>query len=135
MSEPQTRQQVVRRRWAASSLSVLASLLMVFWWATHTTRYEIDRTVTVTAPTSEKSAPEVYAPGYVPEVVYSEVRTPCRDRDPLKRAMFGDLHIHTALSGDAYADGTRVFPVDALRFARGEAIDLPAVAGDRKSVV
>ncbi|MEL7481894.1 MAG: DUF3604 domain-containing protein [Pseudomonadota bacterium] len=83
----------------------------------------------MTAPTSEKSAPEVYAPGYVPEVVYSEVRTPCRDRDPLKQAMFGDLHIHTALSGDAYADGTRVFPVDALRFARGEAIDLPAVAG------
>lgn len=44
-------------------------------------------------------------------------------RDPLKQAYYGDLHVHTAWSLDAFAFGVRVTPKDAYRFARGEAID------------
>jgi hypothetical protein len=52
-------------------------------------------------------------------------RAACTDRDPERKAFFGDLHVHTANSFDAYLFGTRGTPEDAYRFARGEPIALP----------
>jgi len=43
--------------------------------------------------------------------------------NPLKNAYFGDLHVHTKNSFDAYITGTRTTADDAYRFAKGEAID------------
>ena len=44
--------------------------------------------------------------------------------NPDRQAYFGDLHLHTALSFDAYTlMSSRVGPEDAYRFARGEPID------------
>lgn len=40
-----------------------------------------------------------------------------------KRAYFGDLHLHTALSFDAYLFNTNTLPEDSYRFARGEAVN------------
>jgi hypothetical protein len=40
---------------------------------------------------------------------------------PLK-PLWGDTHLHTANSSDAFALGARLGPEDALRFARGEAV-------------
>ena len=51
----------------------------------------------------------------------------CPDRDPQRRAFFGDLHIHTALSADAFVMSTRNRPDDAYRFARGEEISIRAL--------
>jgi hypothetical protein len=48
----------------------------------------------------------------------------CAHRDPLRRAFFGDLHVHTRHSLDASTQGTRTSPRDAYRFARGEEIGL-----------
>ena len=52
-------------------------------------------------------------------------RAPCAQRDPNRRALFGDLHVHTGFSMDAWVQGTLVGPDDAYRFARGQAIGLP----------
>lgn len=43
-------------------------------------------------------------------------------RNPLKEAYFGDLHIHTGMSLDAYTGGIRTTPEEAYRFAKGETI-------------
>ncbi|MEM6416131.1 MAG: DUF3604 domain-containing protein, partial [Pseudomonadota bacterium] len=43
-----------------------------------------------------------------------------------RNAYFGDLHVHTALSFDAYAFGATASPSDAYRYAKGEAIDHPS---------
>ena len=43
-----------------------------------------------------------------------------------RTAFFGDLHVHTTYSFDAYAFGTLATPYDAYRYARGEAIEHPA---------
>ena len=40
-----------------------------------------------------------------------------------RRALFGDLHVHTANSFDAYSFGVRATLDDAYRYARGEAIE------------
>ncbi len=45
---------------------------------------------------------------------------------PRRNAYFGDLHVHTRYSFDAYAFGTVATPYDAYRFAKGEAIKHPA---------
>jgi hypothetical protein len=43
-----------------------------------------------------------------------------------RKAYFGDLHVHTTYSFDAYAFGTLATPYDAYRYARGESIKHPA---------
>ena len=46
--------------------------------------------------------------------------------NPLRNAYFGDLHVHTMLSVDAYLWGSRATPDDAYEFAKGAAIPHPA---------
>ena len=47
--------------------------------------------------------------------------------NPDRSAFFGDLHVHTTYSFDAYVMGTLATPYDAYRFAKGQAI--PHAAG------
>lgn len=42
--------------------------------------------------------------------------------NPLNNVYFGEQHLHTANSPDAFAMGTRNTPDDAYRFCKGEAI-------------
>ncbi len=56
---------------------------------------------------------------------YTEVRAACTQHDPLRRAFFGDLHIHTTLSFDAHAFDVKTTPAQAYGFAQGAAVSLP----------
>jgi hypothetical protein len=66
------------------------------------------------------------------EANYVETREPCADRDPLRRAFFGDLHVHTTFSFDAHVFDVRTTPDDAYRFARGEPVQLPPLDANGK---
>jgi hypothetical protein len=46
-------------------------------------------------------------------------------KNSLRNAYFGDLHVHTSYSLDAYAYGTRNDPRSAYRYGRGEEVTLP----------
>ena len=51
----------------------------------------------------------------------------CPGYEPgVKQVFWGDLHVHTAYSLDAYGYGTIRTPADAYRFAKGYAVDTPA---------
>ncbi len=43
---------------------------------------------------------------------------------PMKEAWFGEQHIHTAYSLDAFLGGTRITPFDAYRFAKGAEVEV-----------
>jgi hypothetical protein len=53
------------------------------------------------------------------------VAQPCADRQPLRRALWGDLHVHTSYSSDAWGFGLRLMPEDAYRYAFGDTVHLP----------
>jgi hypothetical protein len=55
----------------------------------------------------------------------TEAREPCADSDPLRRPLFGDLHVHSRYSFDSYISSQRNDPGDAYRYAKGEMIRLP----------
>jgi len=107
-------------------LTVLAGLYVVLSGITH---YSIDKSFELAPLSSKKSNPEAYAFGYQPKLIYTETRAPCREQYPTKKAMWGDLHIHTALSADAYPDGTRTYPKDVYDFAKGREIPIPTPDG------
>jgi hypothetical protein len=59
-----------------------------------------------TKPTPKAASASAHLPGYNPD----------------RNAYFGDLHVHTGLSFDAYIFNVRATPDDAYRFAKGDTI-------------
>ncbi|MEM7691057.1 MAG: DUF3604 domain-containing protein [Pseudomonadota bacterium] len=68
----------------------------------------VQQTTTASATAVEQSAAATNAPGL---------------GAGSKRVFFGDLHIHTSFSADAYIMGVRSTPDDAYRFAQGKSIE------------
>ncbi len=56
-------------------------------------------------------------------VLLSPPTTEASAPNPLRNAYFGDLHLHTSYSMDAFAFGTRTTPEDSFRFAMGEPVE------------
>lgn len=76
---------------------------------------------TATATATATPAPTVRAPGPWQR---TEERADCAGFDALRQPYFGDLHVHTSFSADAYIFGTRVDPRGAYEFAQGGTIPL-----------
>lgn len=66
----------------------------------------------------------------LPKPSPSDTREPCAERNPLRNVYFGDLHVHTGLSFDAWVQSVRTDPDDAYRFAKGEPALLPPLGAD-----
>jgi hypothetical protein len=49
-----------------------------------------------------------------------------------RRAFFGELHLHTSLSLDAWGYGTKLLPADAYKFGSGETVLVPATQVSRE---
>ena len=54
----------------------------------------------------------------------------CGSYDSQRQVFWGDLHVHTGISMDAYIFQTRLRPSDAYRFARGEELRLAPLGPD-----
>ncbi|MGW8323538.1 MAG: DUF3604 domain-containing protein, partial [Thermodesulfobacteriota bacterium] len=76
------------------------------------------------AACSNEAPPPAAAPAGGGRTDYTEAREPCSQHNPSRNVYFGDLHIHTSLSFDAWIWDVRTTPADAYRFARGEPIPL-----------
>src|SRR3990167_8222012 len=71
------------------------------------------------------AAPDVPAAGMADDAA-STPAAPGVPYSATRNAYFGDLHVHTSNSFDAYVFGVRATPDDAYRFARGEKIHADA---------
>ncbi len=75
---------------------------------------------TVVADGTTRGRADLPPPPDVPGVVPT-----CDDFNPQRNVYWGDLHVHTAYSFDAWLHDVRVDPDEALRFAQGEPVSLP----------
>jgi len=65
----------------------------------------------------------------------TEDREPCKSFDPLRQPFFGETHVHTSFSFDAFVFSISNDPYDAYAFALGEEVTLPpAVAGEPERI-
>jgi hypothetical protein len=87
-----------------------------------------DKAAPPAAIDAAKTAPAEPAPPPTPSRGQSPER--CADYDANRQPFFGDTHVHTRLSFDAAANTTGATPVDANRFAKGEAIPFWPIGAD-----
>ena len=104
------------RRWRGAGLSLLL-LSLACGDAGSGSPSEIDTQAPAAEETPERP-PELEMP--------SDVMVADAAANATRTAFFGDLHVHTTYSFDAFAFGTVATPDDAYRFAQGEAIEHPA---------
>jgi hypothetical protein len=77
------------------------------------------------------------SPPYAPaaesaEAVAAPAAPDAIKENPLRDAYFGETHMHTAYSLDAYIGGTRLDHDDAYRYARGETVEVDGIQKARQ---
>ncbi len=74
-------------------------------------------------PPGTDATPASAAASSAPERALTiEEREAAVPENPLKEAYFGETHVHTSFSLDAYIGGARLTPDDAYRFAQGQTV-------------
>ena len=87
-----------------------------------------DRAAGAASDATESAGGETVTPRFAPIELNmpTETLNASPESNAARNAYFGDLHVHTNYSFDAFAFGTVASPFDAYRFAQGEAIKHPA---------
>ncbi|MGZ6037214.1 MAG: DUF3604 domain-containing protein [Phenylobacterium sp.] len=75
-------------------------------------------------------AAAAFEPSTPPNGTYKPAAAPAQ-----RRAFFGELHLHTTMSFDAWTFGTKVTPDQAYKFARGETVMVPAIQAQKEQGV
>jgi len=78
-------------------------------------------------PVDDKAKAAVAPAAKAPVAAASAPAAPVIATHPLKEAWFGEQHLHTAYSLDAYIGGARLMPSDAYRFAKGEEVEVSGI--------
>ena len=111
--------RLFRRRSASLGTSTLLLLALFLALASYVQADE-------TTPIAE-AEPRALSPSGQP---YSEARQPCDHRDPLRQPFWGELHVHSQLSMDAWLWQVRGTPDEVYGFAQGRPLGLaPDQAG------
>jgi hypothetical protein len=79
----------------------------------------------------EPKAPVAKAGTTAPEPPAVEELEAAAPENPLKEAYFGETHVHTSFSLDAFIGGARITPDEAYRFAKGQDV---AVNGQKHNI-
>jgi len=79
-------------------------------------------TLALTTSVSGQDDPTKHDEDHVSKHFETPSYSPYAGRNFPTRVYFGDTHLHTAISGDAFGFGNKVNDEEALRFARGEEI-------------
>src|SRR5580698_6384392 len=99
------RREGIMRGTRASLLLFAAASLILSFTACSKNNHEVLAATSSSAATPTQSAEARPAP------------------NPLKNAYFGDLHLHSGYSMDAFAFGTRTTPEDSYKYAMGETVE------------
>ena len=105
-----THEMSVRRRFLA-----LSTLVTMFAGAAACTAPARDEKAAAPAPAAPVD------PTVAPTVEQLEAAVP---ENPLKEAYFGETHVHTSYSLDAYIGGARLTPDEAYKFAQGKDVTI-----------
>ena len=62
-----------------------------------------------------------------PLTIPNDIFSALPEKNATRTALFGDLHVHTTYSFDAFAFGTLATPYDAYRYALGDTIKHPGL--------
>lgn len=90
--------------------------------ADSSTEAEVSSEIAATDPSQTGSPGILQSPLTIPNDIFSALP----EKNATRTALFGDLHVHTTYSFDAFAFGTLATPYDAYRYALGETIKHPA---------
>ena len=71
------------------------------------------------SPAASSGSEESAGATAVPDLSSGEA---CTHHQPERQVFWGDLHVHTGISMDAYMFGTRLRPAEAYAFARGDEV-------------
>ena len=107
-------------------ISILVLTVAVFWVTGCSEGTPGDKDITADTAGASESEPTTPRFGGNQLVMPPDTINANPASNANRNAYFGDLHVHTNYSFDAFAFGTVASPYDAYRFAKGEAIKHPA---------